>query len=103
VPIGGKPPHVEPDLGDDDFGSQHVDAVDRVEQLHRFPKGAELGFDLDIDRVDGATQSIDLAEMKPQQKAMLRLDPAGQRLDQDGTRRLDAAGRGTGARAAPRA
>jgi hypothetical protein len=41
--------------------------------------------------------------MKPQQKAMLRLDPAGQRLDQDGTRRLDAAGRGTGARAAPRA
>jgi hypothetical protein len=50
-----------------------------------------MGVDLPIDRTNGVVESIDLAEVQLQQKAVVMGHPAAQRFAQRGRRGLDPA------------
>src|ERR1700730_1094922 len=52
VGIGGKPGHVDADLGEDNLRRQGRNAGDRDQQLDRGTKGGQVGIDLPIDLSD---------------------------------------------------
>jgi hypothetical protein len=90
VAVGGEPAHINADLGDDNLARQHVHAVDGMRKFYGVPKGHKAAFGIRIDLSRGLLQGVDLVQVEPQQKAMPRTDAAGERLDELGTRRLDA-------------
>src|SRR5215471_12866313 len=66
-----KPAHVDADLGDDDVGAEVLDARNRRDQLDGSAKGPQAFLHLCIDFGNGGLKSIDLIEVKTQQKAVL--------------------------------
>ena len=76
---GREPAHVMADFGQDDAGTQLVDAGDRGQERYRGAKGFDIGVDLPIDLVDRRIKGVDLLKMQPQQEAVMPGNPAPQR------------------------
>ena len=80
--FGREPAHVVADLGNDNLCADIADAGYRRHMFDGDPKGRNVGLHLLVDRGDGCIESIDLIEMKAQQKAMVLGDATAKGLAQ---------------------
>jgi hypothetical protein len=71
--MGGRrePAHVDPDLRDDDVSAEVLEAWHRHYLLDGGAKGPKVRLHLRVDRGHSGIESVDLVEMKAQQKAMV--------------------------------
>src|SRR5215210_271329 len=74
VPGGGEAAHVGADLGHDHLGTERADAGDGDQQPDRGAKGLEVRFHLSVDLGDRGLQGVDLAQVEPQQEAVVGRD-----------------------------
>jgi hypothetical protein len=63
--------HVDADFGDDDVSAEVLDAGNRHYEVDCGAKGPKVRLHLRVDRGHGGIESVDLIEMKAQQKAMV--------------------------------
>jgi hypothetical protein len=64
VAFGREPTHVETDLGGNDLGSELADARDRAQDLDRYAKGCDVGFNLVVDRGDGGVDRVNMPKQQ---------------------------------------
>src|ERR1035437_4671753 len=75
-----EPAHVDSDLGDDDVSAEVLNARDRYYEVDCGAKGPKVRLHLRVDRGHSCIESVDLIEMKAQQKAMVLRHAAAKRL-----------------------
>jgi hypothetical protein len=78
----GKSAHVSADFGANDSCTEFADSRNRSQQFDGDAKGGNTSFHLAIDLAKSGINGIDLLKVQPQQEAVVRHDPATQRLTQ---------------------
>jgi hypothetical protein len=75
---GGKSAHVGADFGENHLGVELADARAGDQQFDAGAKGRDALIDRAVNLTDGGIKGINLLEMLPQEKAVMRHDPAAQ-------------------------
>ena len=78
----GKSAHVSADFGGNDSCTEFADSRNGDQQFDGDAKGGNTSFHLAIDLAKSGINGVDLLKVQPQQEAVVRHDPAAQRLTQ---------------------
>jgi hypothetical protein len=71
---GWKAAHIDANLGDDDLSAEITEAWMGAQQAHGLAERVEIAVHLLVDLDDGGFKRVDLAQVQPQQKAVLAGD-----------------------------